>query len=189
MFSPKAQAVMDHVDALRHKVDDHWQIPRDEAHVLAQIVRIGRCRSAVEIGVSYGFSTLHLTAALAEVGGHLHAVERDERKVRLASEHLTQAGLIGSVTIHHGDALDVLGKLAPAEPIDFVFIDASKDQSVRYLELLQGKLASRCILAADNTGNQSQRMKPYVDHVRALVHATSCDVPVGNGFELTILKS
>lgn len=189
MFSPQAQAVMEKVNALRDKVDDHWQIPQKQAHVLAQIVRIAGCRSGVEIGVSYGFSTLHLTAALSEVGGHLNAFERDERKVRLATEHLTEAGLIDSVTIHHGDALETLAQFKPAEPVDFAFIDATKKQSIAYLNLLEGKLAARCILVADNTGNQAEAMKPYVDHVRALPNAVSCEFPVGNGFELTLLAS
>jgi hypothetical protein len=36
MFSERIGAVIDRVDRLRTQVDDHWQIPRDEALVLAQ---------------------------------------------------------------------------------------------------------------------------------------------------------
>jgi predicted O-methyltransferase YrrM len=43
------------------------RVPAEEARVLAQIVRAARCRSICEIGTSYGFSTLHLTAARAAV--------------------------------------------------------------------------------------------------------------------------
>ncbi len=188
MFNDPIQSVMDRVDALRHEVNDHWQIPKDQALVLSQIVRIVRCRSGVEIGVSYGYSTLHLAAALREAHGHLHAVERADKKVNAATAHLTEAGLIDTVTIHPGDALQVLPTLQPAEPIDFVFIDATKEEAVEYLRLLMDKLAPRAIIIADNTGNLAERMAPYVHHVRGLPGAVSCDVPVGNGFELTVLS-
>ncbi len=69
MFSESVRVVIDRVDRLRDQVDDHWQIPRDEAMVLAQLVRVGRCVSICEIGTSYGFSTLHLAAAASEHGG------------------------------------------------------------------------------------------------------------------------
>ena len=66
MFDAKVQAVIDQVDRLRDQVDDHWQIPAEEALLLAQLVRLHRAVSLVEIGVSYGFSTLHLAAAASE---------------------------------------------------------------------------------------------------------------------------
>ena len=55
MFSDRVRVVIDRVDRLRDQVEDHWQIPRDEALVLAQLVRIGRCISICEIGTSYVF--------------------------------------------------------------------------------------------------------------------------------------
>ena len=42
MFPEPVQRVIDQVDQLRQQVDDHWQIPADEAALLAQLVRIGR---------------------------------------------------------------------------------------------------------------------------------------------------
>ena len=104
MFSERVQGVIDRVDRLRDQVDDHWQIPRDEAMLLAQLVRIGRCISICEIGTSYGFSTLHLAAAASEHGGRVHSIDADPKKVKAASESLTAAGLADVVTLHQGDA-------------------------------------------------------------------------------------
>jgi predicted O-methyltransferase YrrM len=187
MFEVLVEQVMQRVNALRDQVDDHMQIPREEALVLAQIVRIGRCRSICEIGVSYGFSTLHLAAATKENGGHVHAVDISEKKINAAREHLTEAGLIDAVTLHLGDARDVVKGLQPAESFDFIFIDAVKQQSFEYLEALQGKLAPRCILATDNTVSHPELLGDFVEHLRSLPNAASCCVPVGNGFELTVI--
>ncbi len=104
MFEEKIERVIDRVDSLRHEVDDHWQIPRDEARLLAQIVRIGRFRSLCEIGVSYGFSTLHLAAAASGHGGHVHAIDISEKKIRAATANLSDAGLMDHVTLYLGDA-------------------------------------------------------------------------------------
>ncbi|MEX0885389.1 MAG: class I SAM-dependent methyltransferase [Phycisphaeraceae bacterium] len=134
MFNARVQGVMDEVDALRERVDDHWQIPRDEALVLAQIARAARCTSFCEIGVSYGYSTLHLAAVAAERAGRVEAIDIDPRKIEHASDHLRQAGLDGHVRLHAGDAAVVLPTLKPERPFDFVFIDADKPQCPVYLE-------------------------------------------------------
>ena len=99
MFSDRVRVVIDRVDRLRDQVEDHWQIPRDEALVLAQLVRIGRCISICEIGTSYGFSTLHFAAAASEHGGRVHSIDADPKKVRAAGESLREAGLAETVTV------------------------------------------------------------------------------------------
>src|SRR5579883_2878203 len=127
MFPPEIQAVIDRVDRLRDEVSDHWQIPRDEGLVLAQLVRIGRCLSICEIGTSYGFSTLHLAAAAREHGGHVHTFDIDPKKVAAATRSIEDAGLAQSVTLHLGDVRAILPGLKPSEPFDFIFIDAWKE--------------------------------------------------------------
>ncbi|MFA9478221.1 O-methyltransferase [Phycisphaerales bacterium AB-hyl4] len=188
MFVDQVNVVIDRVDTLREQVDDAWQIPRDEAQLLAQLVRMGRCRSTCEIGVSYGFSTLHLAAAVREHGGHLHGFDASANKVQAATKHLTEAGLMEHVTLHLGDARETLGQVTPAQPYDFVFIDAVKTQSRDYLEAVRPKLAERAVIVTDNTSTHRQELGEFVAYLRSLPNATSCAVNVGNGFELTILQ-
>jgi len=187
MFKQPIQDVMDRVDALRHTVNDHWQIPREEALLLAQLVRMGGYQSLCEIGVSYGYSTLHLAAAAKENQGHLHAVDISEKKITAARKHLTDAGLIDSVSLHQGDARQVIATLTPHTPFDFAFIDAEKCESHAYLEALLPKLAPRCAIVTDNTNTHADELAKFVNDLRALPGARSCHVDVGNGFELTLL--
>ncbi len=189
MFDARVQAVMDHTDRLRHQVDDHWQVPRDEALLLAQLVRIGRCVSVCEIGTSYGFSTLHLAAAAREVGGHVHSIDISQKKIDAAAGHLDEAGLLGVVTLHLGDARLVLRSIKPEKPFDFVFIDAVKAQSSDYFEAVRPTLARPAILVTDNTLTHADELASFVARLRALPGACSCQVPVGNGLELTVLAS
>ncbi|MEX0654458.1 MAG: class I SAM-dependent methyltransferase [Phycisphaeraceae bacterium] len=188
MFNANVNAVMDTVDALRGKVDDAWQIPRPEAQLLAQLVRLGQCRSICEIGVSYGFSTLHLAAAVNENDGHLHGFDAAEKKVTAATKHLAEAGLGRCATLHLGDARETVPRVTPDRPYDFVFIDAVKTQSRDYLDAVWPKLADRAVLVTDNTSTHPEELGDFVAHLRSLPNATSCGVDVGNGFELTILR-
>jgi predicted O-methyltransferase YrrM len=188
MFPIRIQQVMDRVDALRHQVDDHWQVPREEAVVLAQLVRVGRCVSICEVGVSYGYSTLHLAAATAPMGGHVHAIDISPKKIAAATRHLTEAGLIDAVTLHQGDARAMLQVIKPAQPFDCVFIDAVKEQSMHYLEAVLPKLAERAMLMTDNTRTHAQELAGFVAHLRSLPHASSVAFDIGNGFEVTLIE-
>lgn len=189
MLPANIQSVIDEVDGLRHAVDDHYQIPRDEAELLAQLVRIGRCKSICEIGTSYGFSTLYLAAAASGHGGRVHSIDKNPNKTDAANRHLHQAGLARSVTLHNGEAREILKSLEPDFPFDFVFIDADKSQCFEYLEAVWPKLAPSFAIVTDNTTTHAQELATFVAHLRALPATESCHVPVGNGFELTVRRS
>ena len=47
--------------------------------------------------------------------------------------HLKRAGLLDVVTVHFGDALDILEQLK--EPYDFIFMDAAKGQYQNFFDL------------------------------------------------------
>jgi predicted O-methyltransferase YrrM len=188
MISDRVKAVIDQVDHLRYEVDDHWQIPRDEASFLAQLVWIGRCASICEIGTSYGFSTLHLALAASELGGHVHSIDQDPRKLAAATKHLEQAGLARFVTLHQGDARLILPRLEVPPLLDFVFIDATKAQCGDYLDAVGTKLATECMIVTDNTRTHAQELDSFVTRLRALADFTSCEVPIGNGLELTVRR-
>lgn len=186
MFTERVREVIARVDRLRDEVDDHWQVPAVEAMVLAQLVRLGRRASICEVGTSYGFSTLHLAAAARENGGHVHTFDIDPRKVAAAGANLRDAGLDAVVTQHQGDARTLLRTLRPDRPFDFVFLDAAKAESLDYLEAVRPLLAADFVIATDNTTTHPDELAPFVARLRSLPGVASCDVPVGNGFELTI---
>jgi predicted O-methyltransferase YrrM len=188
MFDDAVQQVMDRVDQLRHEVDDHWQIPRPEAELLAQLVRLSGARSIGEIGTSYGYSTLHLAAAAADTAGHVYAAEADPRKVQLTRDHLAQAGLSERVTVHEGRGQDVFAGLEPAEPIDFLFIDAVKRECFDYLDAAWPRLAERVTIVTDNAVTHENELASFIAHLRGLPGVRSTTVAVGNGIELSLRR-
>jgi len=188
MFSEQVTRVIGQVDALRHEVDDHWQIPREQAQVLAMLVTIGGFRSLCEVGTSYGFSTLHLAAAAQAHGGRVYSFDKDPRKHERARAHLADAGLLDGVTLQTGDARQMLSRMAPQEPYDFLFIDAVKEQSSEYLEAVMAHLAPRTVVVTDNTLTHREELVGFVSQLRMRANGRSCCVAVGNGMEWTVLS-
>jgi predicted O-methyltransferase YrrM len=63
-----------------------------------------------------------------------------------------------------GDALRVLPLLRG--PVDFLLIDANKDDYLDYLRAVEPRLVKGALIVADNTGMFRRDVKPYLDHVR-----------------------
>jgi predicted O-methyltransferase YrrM len=90
------------------------------------------------------------------------------------------------VTLHQGDARDVLGSIRPDRPFDFAFLDATKEQSEAYLDAILPLLAPRYLIVTDNTTTHAEELASFVDRLRRIPAGASCHVAVGNGFELTV---
>jgi predicted O-methyltransferase YrrM len=190
MLERRAAQVADRLAKEGSRLDDAWQIPPDEAAALHAIVVAGGYQSVLEIGVSYGYSTLHYAHAMRLTGGHVHAVEADARKYEHASRNLNEAGLSDFVTLHLGRAQEVLPMLKARggiQPFDFVFFDATKAESFEYLDAAWPVLAMRCTIATDNSTTHAKELAPFLDAIRSHPEViASHGFTIGNGFELSI---
>jgi predicted O-methyltransferase YrrM len=63
-----------------------------------------------------------------------------------------------------GDALKTLQNVEA--PIDFVFIDAVKQDYFKYLKILEPKLTAGAVVVADNVIQSAKAMKDYLDYVQ-----------------------
>lgn len=184
MIDSRVLAVIDEVEAFQRTRDDAWNVPRDEGMLLHTLARLGGCRTVVEVGTSYGFSGLFLAAAARANGGLLHTFDINPMKHEHAARHFAKAGLSDAVRLHTGDALAELPRL-PGR-VDFAFLDAAKPQTFDYWRAIEDKLSPRCVVAVDNTGSHREQLADFVAMLRGRADFTSCDVPVGNGFELAV---
>jgi predicted O-methyltransferase YrrM len=97
-------------------------------HLLA---RISGARRILEIGTLGGYSTIWLARALPE-DGELVTLEREPHHAEVARANLDRAGVGHRVRILVGPALETLATMEG--PFDFAFVDADKENNVRYLE-------------------------------------------------------
>jgi predicted O-methyltransferase YrrM len=90
------------------------------------------------------------------------------------------------VDLRVGDALKTLREGNETE-IDLVLLDGPKDLYLPVLQLLEPKLRSTAIVAADNTRDMPEAMASYLEYVRDYRNGyVSVDLPVDHGNELSL---
>ena len=169
--------------------DDYLLSVGEKAARVLHALAIGRgARSIVELGTSYGFSTLFLADAARCTGGKVVTFDLSAQKQAYARAQLEEAGLAGCVEWRVGDAVALLGD--EPGPIDFALIDIWKDLYVACLDLLYPKLADNALIAADNM-LMPEFARPEAEAYRRAVRAKpdlhTVLLPIGSGIELSCL--
>lgn len=140
----------------------------------------------VELGTSYGYSTVWLAEAARASGGRVVTMELSEAKSAYARERIGRAGLADFVDFRVGDAVKLLGELPSG--IDFVLVDLWKNLYVPCLEAFYPKLRSGAILVSDNMiepRTEHEAVMRYQAAVRGKAKISSVLVPVGSGLEIS----
>jgi predicted O-methyltransferase YrrM len=119
----------------------HWETGRLLA-VLCQVLD----PVVLEVGTAIGYSTLHMAEQLQN--GRVVTLERDPERAAQARDYLERGGVASRVEIVEGDALETLP--AARGPFDLLFVDASKGEYERYIELAEPKLSERALMVVDN---------------------------------------
>jgi predicted O-methyltransferase YrrM len=158
-----------------------------EAGTLLYLLATGsQAKRILELGTSYGYSTVWLGAAARATGGKVLSLELKDFKIEHARQALTRAGLSTRVEFHAGDCLETL-KTLPG-PFDFVLLDVWKDLYLPCFELVHPKLAPGGVICADNM-LIPEHVRPQAEAYRARVRKTgdmdSVLVDVGNGIEIS----
>jgi predicted O-methyltransferase YrrM len=99
--------------------------------------------------------------------------------VRRASDSLREAGLDGAVTIVEGDAFAYLRERA--EPVDFVFLDAEKEDYAAFLELIVPLLPAGGLLVADNLTSHAEELAEFRRLAESDPRLSAVVVPIGRG--------
>lgn len=101
----------------------------------------------LEIGTYTGYSAICLAKGL-KYGGRLHTIDHNPELEDFTREFFKEAGLENSIEYHIGEALEVLPGLKG--PFDLAFIDADKENYLRYYELVMERLRPGGVILADN---------------------------------------
>ncbi len=163
--------------------DVYMPVSPEAGRLLYALVRACRPEIVVEFGTSFGISTIHLAAAVADNGtGRVITTELSHRKAAAASENLKQAGLAGVVTILEGDALETLAGLTG--PVGLVLLDGWKDLYLPVLRLLQPMLTPGALVVADDSSFES--VTDYLAYVRDPGNGfVSVEFPIEDGIEVS----
>lgn len=143
-----------------------WHIPvigKEKGRVLRRLIARHQPRRAIEVGSLFGYSAILIGASLPR-GGRMTCVEQNAYLAKFARSNVERAGLTGRVQVVVGDALRVLPILRG--PVDFVLIDARKEDYLDYLRAVEPRLVRGALVVADNTGIYRRDVRAYLAHVR-----------------------
>ena len=150
------------------------------------LVKQAKSQVILEIGTSYGYSTLWLSEAARSTGGRVITLELQPEKQGYARDRMALAGLEDVIEFKLGDALESLAKLDTN--VDFVLLDLWKDLYVPCFDLFYPKLNPGALVVADNMlfpESAREHASTYRRHVRSHADMQSILLPVGSGLEVS----
>ncbi len=174
---------------------DQWLARRDEfliavgpatGQILNILAKSIKAKTILELGTSYGYSTVWLAEAARATGGKLITLDKAAHKQDYARAMLDRAGLAAHVEFRTGDALETLAALKG--PFDFVLLDVWKELYIGCFDLFHPKLSPGAFVAADNMilpEDYREDALKYRKHVRSKPKIDTVLIPVGSGVELS----
>ena len=155
------------------------------------IVRTIKPKRGFEIGTSSGFSALcALKGALSAYPDptacpfQLITVDFDSAKAVWARDNFEKAGVGGKIKILVEDGIEAATKVEA--PLDYVLLDAAKEQTLPIMKLLLPKLSQGAVVLTDNMLTHTEELREFSDFVRSHPDLGSAMYPIGNGIEVTI---
>lgn len=173
-------------EALRRRDEFLLPVGEEVGNLLHALIVAAGAQRIVELGTSYGFSTLFLANAARLTGGRVYSFDVAGYKQQVARAALTRAGLVEQVEFLEGDALELLADFAG--PVDFALLDIWKEGYIPCFDLLYPKLGDRALVAADNMLYPEvyiEAGRAYQAHVLAHPDMDSVLLGVGSGVELS----
>ena len=121
----------------------------------------------LEIGTFTGYSALCLAKGLTETG-ILHTIELRGDDAATARGFFNKSAYKEKITLHTGDAKEIVSKLD--ETFDLVFIDADKSGYIEYFNLVFSKVRKNGFIFADNIffHGQAVEAEPKGKNARAI---------------------
>ncbi|MDW0297571.1 MAG: RsmD family RNA methyltransferase [Nitrososphaeraceae archaeon] len=152
--------------------------------IMKDIIKEHKPEKALEIGTLHGYSAILITINILiqkaekkkmniDFGNNssepiIITLEKDKEMAQIARSNIEISGLSDKIHLINGDALKDIPKLKSKYKFDMVFLDATKSEYLKYLQLIEqyGLLNKRAVVVADNVIMYEDEMKDYLDYVR-----------------------
>ncbi|RLE39010.1 hypothetical protein DRJ17_02345 [Candidatus Woesearchaeota archaeon] len=165
-----------------------WQVPPTTAMLLRFLILAKKARTVLELGASVGYSTIWLGLAAKETGGHVYTTEIFKPKAEIARKNFEKAGVSDVITLYEECILTVLEKWPKNKKIDFVFMDADKQNYHKYLKLMYALLSEGAMVVVDNVGDYPEHMENFIEYCKKIKDAATYMLDIDHGLFLLIKK-
>ena len=118
-----------------------------QGRFLSLISKIKSPHHILEIGTYTGYGTLCLVEGLT-TNGKIFTIDRNEELINIQNKYFEESGNRNKIVQLTGNAIDILMNLD--ENFDLIFIDADKENYIKYFEIVSKKLNPNGIIISDN---------------------------------------
>jgi caffeoyl-CoA O-methyltransferase len=125
------------------------QIAPEQGTLMGILARTIGAKSAVEVGVFTGYSSICVARALPPEG-KLLCLDVNEQWTSIARRFWDRAGVANKITLRLAPAAETLRALPPSHSFDFAFVDADKSSYKTYYEEILKRLRRDGLLLIDN---------------------------------------
>ena len=165
--------------------------------ILHQLALISDAKTVFEMGSAIGYSTIWWARAVGDTGRVIYT-DGDRKNADEARGYFDRAGVASRITIHVGDALELLSE--QKQPFDIIFCDLDKEDYPRALRLALPRLRKGGLLVADNVlwsgkvaeeGPKEASTKAIVEFTRQLYAAPDMFTtifPIRDGIAAAVKK-
>ena len=149
--SAPAEALLEELQAYTNANLEYAQmvIGPLEGAFLQMLVRLSGARRVLEVGTFTGYSALAMAQALPP-DGEVITCEIDAKHADIAKRFFARSPYGKKIALRFGPALQTIDALTDAVAIDFVFLDADKENYVNYYERVLPRLKTGGLIVADN---------------------------------------
>jgi caffeoyl-CoA O-methyltransferase len=192
--TPEASLLKEVADfTYAHHPKSHMLSGHLQGRLLEMVSAMVRPLRILEIGTFTGYSALCLASHLAP-SGLLHTIECRKEDADRAQQFFDRSVFREQIILHIGDALDIVGRLE--ESWDLVFIDADKENYIRYFNLVLPNVRQNGFILADNVlfhgqvleaevkGKSARAIQAFNDHVLHCNEIERLLLPVRDGLML-----
>ena len=158
-------------------------IKAEFCHLMCRALRAKR---VVEVGTSFGVSTLYLADAVrANGGGVVIGTEYEPAKAAQARANFEAAGLAEFIDLREGDLRETLKVIEG--PVDFVLMDIWTEMARPALELIHPHLRPGAVVVADNTAQFRHAYRDFFAFVEDPRNALrTMTLPFSGGLEMVV---
>lgn len=119
-----------------------------QGRILKMFCRMLAPKRVLEVGTYTAYATLCMAEGMAP-DGRIHTIEINDEMEDFINKYLDRSPQKEKITVHFGDALEVIPKLGGE--FDLVFIDADKRLYSEYYDLVFPMVRPGGLILADNT--------------------------------------
>ena len=118
-----------------------------QGRILSLISKIHQPKRVLEIGTYTGYSTICFAEGLSK-NGLIHTIDINEELIAIQNKFFEKSGFRKNIKQHTGNALKIIPTLK--DKFDLVYLDADKENYIKYFNLIIDKIIPGGLLLSDN---------------------------------------